>query len=104
MGSMLPDLRGAYGLSGAFGDMLLSCYYAGNLAAGFGSGILPLYLGRISSLGGVLMPLLAGLLAGRFGFAGGMGAILVTVGLLIVFSALNLGAKPRSAADKNNEC
>ena len=49
----------------------------------------------LGSLGGVLMPLLVGLLAGRFGFGGGMGAILAAIALLILFSAVNLRMRPK---------
>lgn len=48
------------------------------------------------SIGGVLMPLLVGILADHFGFGGGMTAILAAVALLILFSAVNLRMRPRA--------
>ncbi len=44
----------------------------------------------IGSAGSIVMPTIVGSLAERFGFTGGMSAILVTVVLLVVFSFLNV--------------
>lgn len=49
----------------------------------------------IGSFGAILMPTIVGSLAERFGFNGGMSAILVTVLLLMVFSTLNVLVKTR---------
>ncbi len=46
--------------------------------------------------GAILMPTVVGALAERFGFTGGMSAILVTVSLLVVFSVLNVTVKNRA--------
>ena len=49
----------------------------------------------IGSVGGILMPTIVGSLAESYGFTGGMSAILVSVILLVVFSALNAAVKTR---------
>lgn len=49
----------------------------------------------IGSFGAILMPTIVGSLAERFGFNGGMSAILVTVLLLMVFATLNVLVKTR---------
>lgn len=49
----------------------------------------------IGSVGAILMPTVVGALADRFGFTGGMSAILVTVLLLVVFAILNRTVRPR---------
>lgn len=49
----------------------------------------------IGSSGAILMPVLVGAIAERFGFTGGMSAIFVTVVLLVVFAALNVTVKTR---------
>lgn len=46
MGSVMPDLKAAYGLSDTVRGLLLSAHSAGNLVAGFVSGLAPLYLGQ----------------------------------------------------------
>lgn len=46
MGSMMPDLRAAYGLNETVTGMFLSAHSVGNLVAGFLSGLVPLYLGE----------------------------------------------------------
>ena len=45
-GSMLPDMKAAYGLSDTVGGLMLSAHSIGNLAAGFLSGVVSVYLGR----------------------------------------------------------
>ena len=50
LGSAMPDLKLAYSLSDTLGGLLLSGQSAGNLVAGFISGIVPLYLGRRRSV------------------------------------------------------
>ena len=45
-GSMLPDMKAAYGLSDTAGGLMLSAHSIGNLAAGFLSGVVGVYLGR----------------------------------------------------------
>ena len=50
LGSLLPDLKAAHGLSDTVGGVLLSAHSAGNLAAGFISGLVPLWLGRRRSI------------------------------------------------------
>lgn len=49
----------------------------------------------IGSVGGILMPTIVGSLAESYGFTGGMSAILVSVILLVVFSALNAAVRTR---------
>lgn len=61
MGSLMPDMKAAYGLSDTVGGVMLSAHSIGNLVAGFVSGLIPLYLGRrrsvvlLAALGGVGM-------------------------------------------------
>ena len=50
MGSAIPDLKLAYHLSDTVSGVFLSAHSAGNLIAGFISGVLPLYLGRRRSI------------------------------------------------------
>lgn len=50
MGSLLPDLKAAHGLSDTVGGVLLSAHSIGNLVAGFASGLTPLVLGRRGSI------------------------------------------------------
>ena len=50
IGSLLPDMKMAYRLSDTQSGLLLSSHSAGNLAAGFLSGLAPLYLGRRKSI------------------------------------------------------
>ena len=50
LGSMMPDLKAAWGLTDTQGGVLLSAYSTGNLVAGFVSGVIPLYLGRRRSI------------------------------------------------------
>lgn len=57
MGSTLPDMRVAYGLSDTQSGLLLSGHSAGNLVACFVSSLLPLWLGRRKSI--VLLSALA---------------------------------------------
>lgn len=57
MGSAMPDLKLAYGLSDTVSGMLLSANSIGNMVAGFISGLVPLYLGRKRSI--ILMSALA---------------------------------------------
>lgn len=45
-GSMMPDMKAAYGLSDTAGGLMLSAHSIGNLAAGFLSGVVGVYLGR----------------------------------------------------------
>ncbi len=52
----------------------------------------------IGSVGGILMPTIVGSLAEIYGFNGGMSAILVTVVLLVISSALNVIVKTRKPA------
>ena len=52
----------------------------------------------IGSAGGILMPAVVGALADRFGFTGGMSAILVTVTLLTACSVVNVALKNRAPA------
>jgi fucose permease len=49
----------------------------------------------IGSAGAIAMPAIVGATAEKFGFTGGMSAILVTVCLLVVFSTLNVVVKTR---------
>lgn len=64
-GSMLPDMKAAYGLSDTAGGLMLSAHSIGNLAAGFLSGVVGVYLGRkrtvimLSSLAFIGMLLIA---------------------------------------------
>ena len=50
IGSTIPDLKAAYGLSDTLSGLFLSAYSAGNLAAGFVGGLIPLYLGQRKSI------------------------------------------------------
>lgn len=50
MGSAMPDLKIAYHLSDTMSGLFLSAHSAGNLIAGFISGIVPLYLGQKKSI------------------------------------------------------
>ncbi len=50
MGSAMPDLKRAYGLSDTLSGLFLSAHSIGNLVAGFVSGLVPLYLGRRRSV------------------------------------------------------
>ncbi|MEG0047670.1 MAG: MFS transporter [Clostridia bacterium] len=50
MGSAMPDLKLAYGLSDTLSGIFLSAHSIGNLVAGFISGLIPLYLGRKKSV------------------------------------------------------
>ena len=50
MGSVMPDLKRAWNLTDTFSGMLLSAHSAGNLIAGFISGLVPLYLGEKRSI------------------------------------------------------
>ena len=50
MGSVMPDLKAAYGLSDTLSGVFLSAHSAGNLVAGFISGLIPLYLGQRRSI------------------------------------------------------
>ena len=49
----------------------------------------------IGSAGAIVMPTIVGSMAEKFGFTGGMSAILVTVVLLVVFAVLNVVVKTR---------
>lgn len=49
----------------------------------------------IGSAGAILMPTIVGSLSERFGFTGGMSAILVTVLLLVVFAVMNVVVRTR---------
>lgn len=65
MGSLMPDMKAAYGLSDTVGGVMLSAHSIGNLVAGFVSSLIPLYLGRrrsvvlLAALGGVGMLMIA---------------------------------------------
>lgn len=50
MGSMMPDLKEAYGISETMKGLFISAHSAGNLIAGFISGLVPLWLGRRRSI------------------------------------------------------
>ncbi len=50
MGSAIPDIKAAYGLSDTLSGLFLSAHSAGNLVAGFISGLVPLYLGQRRSI------------------------------------------------------
>ncbi|MBE5794928.1 MAG: MFS transporter [Clostridiales bacterium] len=50
MGSVMPDLKAAYGLSDTVSGLFLSAHSAGNLIAGFISALIPLYLGERKSI------------------------------------------------------
>ena len=50
MGSAMPDLKAAYGLSDTVSGLFLSAHSIGNMIAGFISGIVPLYLGQKKSI------------------------------------------------------
>ena len=64
-GSMLPDMKAAYGLKDTAAGLMLSAHSIGNLAAGFLSGVVGVYLGRkrtvimLSSLAFIGMLLIA---------------------------------------------
>ena len=45
-GSMMPDMKAAYGLTDTAGGLMLSAHSIGNLVAGFLSGVVGVYLGR----------------------------------------------------------
>ncbi|MCE5344368.1 MAG: MFS transporter [Eubacteriales bacterium] len=57
MGSILPDMKVSYGLTDTQAGLMLSGHSAGNLAACFLSGLVPLWLGRRKSI--VLLSALA---------------------------------------------
>ncbi len=50
LGSVMPDLKTAYGLSDTVSGLFLSAHSAGNLIAGFVSALIPLYLGERKSI------------------------------------------------------
>ena len=50
LGSMMPDLQLAYGISDVQKGLFISAHSAGNLIAGFISGLVPLWLGRRRSI------------------------------------------------------
>jgi len=50
LGSAMPDLKRSWGLSDSFSGVLLSAHSAGNLVAGFVSGLVPFWLGRRRSI------------------------------------------------------
>ncbi|MBR2718139.1 MAG: MFS transporter [Clostridia bacterium] len=50
MGSAMPDLKAAYGLSDSISGLFLSAHSAGNLIAGLLSGLVPLWLGQRRSI------------------------------------------------------
>lgn len=50
MGSMLPDMKAAYGLSDTVSGLFLSAHSAGNVIAGFVSALVPLFLGERKSI------------------------------------------------------
>ena len=50
LGSLMPDLKAAWGLTDTQGGVLLSAYSTGTLVAGFVSGVIPMYLGRRRSI------------------------------------------------------
>ena len=50
MGSVMPDLKAAYNLSDTTSGLFLSAHSAGNLIAGFVSGMVPLWLGQRRSI------------------------------------------------------
>lgn len=49
-GSAMPDLKAAYGLSDTLSGVFMSAHSAGNLIAGFISGLVPLWLGQRKSI------------------------------------------------------
>ena len=59
MGSVMPDLKAAYALSDTLSGLFLSAHSAGNLIAGFISGLVPLYMGRRRAI--MLLSMLAAL-------------------------------------------
>ena len=50
MGSAMPDLKAVYGLTDTVSGIFLSAHSAGNLIAGFISGLIPLWLGQRKSI------------------------------------------------------
>ena len=50
MGSAMPDLKAVYGLTDTVSGLFLSAHSAGNLIAGFISGLIPLWLGQRKSV------------------------------------------------------
>lgn len=50
LGSMMPDLQAAYHINNTMKGLLISAHSAGNLIAGFISGLVPLWLGRKRSI------------------------------------------------------
>ena len=50
LGSAMPDLKRTWALSDSFSGVLLSAHSAGNLIAGFVSGLVPFWLGRRRSI------------------------------------------------------
>lgn len=83
MGSVMPDLKAAYGLSDTVSGLFLSAHSAGNLIAGFVSALIPLYLGERKSI----------MLMSSLGF---IGFLMMTlwgnpVWLLLAFACTGLG-------------
>ncbi|MDO5436429.1 MAG: MFS transporter [Clostridia bacterium] len=50
MGSVMPDLKAAYSLNDTLSGLFISAHSIGNMAAGFLSGLVPLYLGERRSI------------------------------------------------------
>ncbi len=50
MGSVMPDLKAAYGLSDTVSGLFLSAHSAGNMVAGLTSALVPLWLGQKRSI------------------------------------------------------
>ena len=68
MGSILPDIKATYSLSDSQGGLMLAGHSAGNLAACFLGGLVPLWLGRRKSI--ALLSAVAALGYGMMLFSG----------------------------------
>ena len=53
----------------------------------------------IGSVGAIVMPMLVGIMADAYGFAGGMSSILFGIVALLILSILNYALKPKSISN-----
>ena len=83
LGSVMPDLKAAYGLNDTLSGLFLSAHSAGNLIAGFLSGLIPLYLGERKAI----------MLMSSLGFTGFVMMVVWgnPVWLLLAFACTGLG-------------
>ena len=91
LGSAMPDLKRCRGLTDSFSGVLLSAHSAGNLIAGFVSGIVPFWLGRRRSI--VLLSSLAFL---------GMAVMALTGAPVLLFTAFLLTGFGRGSVTNFN--